>query len=168
LRNLRRSWSCLLSWLIRQLANTNANSWMGWSPSAGQPGNRQSPAPPSSTYTDRLTAPRTTKDSPLSMPMPTLPSGQRHFRLLSAPSTLRVNTSNHPQRFKTVFPAWPTQPPCTRVEGSTRVSEGCCSIRCFYHPARWRRVMVDSRQHKSELPLLVRIFQEGRREKNVV
>ena len=149
--------------LSPQLANTTANSWMGWSPSAGQPGNRQSPASPSSTYTDRQTEPRTTT----TRHCPCIRSGPfRSTSLLAPPRllpTLRVNTSNHPQRFKNCVSRLANSIlPCTREVHEYRKRTAPSAVPTT-RPRGQACVMVDSRQHKSEFATSCPDLREGRK-----
>ena len=157
MRNSRRSLSWLLSWLTRP----PTPGWGDLLP-LGHRGDRQNPAPPRTPAPSRVDRPHIARQRLAAASCPyqrSLPvrvaSGTS-----SAPSTLRVNTSNHPQRFKIVSPAWPTQPPSHY--GSTRVSEEGCYIRCFYHSARGGQASRHGRQHKSEFATSCPDLREGR------
>ena len=105
--------------LAPELANNQLLD--GVPPSAGPPDDRPSPASPSSAYTGRQTAPRTTMTHHCPCPRSAL---FRYASLLAhrlLPPRCRVNTSNHPQRFKNCLSRLANSaPPCTRVVHGTR------------------------------------------------
>ena len=158
MRNSRRSLSCLLSWLLPPTAGQTAPPWARSAVSSADPNAQALPRHPAPTKVDR---PRPARQKTRRCPCPcqrSLPV--RVASGSSSPLGVRVNTSNHPQRFKIVSPAWPTQPPSHY--GSTRVSEEGCYIRCFYHSARGGQASRHGRQHKSEFATSCPDLREGR------
>ena len=152
MRNSRRSLSCLLSWLLPPTAGQTAPPWAHSFRCVERRPERPSPASPSSTYKGRQTAPRTTKDSPLPMSMPALPSGPRRFWLLLPPRCPSEYIKS-PAEVQNCLPRLnKSTPPCTRVvhEYQRRAATPAVSTTRPTWPSV-ASMMVDSRQHKVNL-----------------
>ena len=149
--------SWLQSWLLPPTAGRAAPPWPpSAGPTAGRPPKPRLPLPPL-TQIDR---PRIARPRIATAPVHYSAPFRSASLLLIGSFHPPSEYMKHPQRFKTVSPAWPTQP-LPMHYGSTRVSEEGCYTRCFYHPARAakRRVMVDNT--KVNLPLPVRRGDDG-------
>ena len=152
LRNPRRSWSCLLSWLAgyyRRLLDMLV--LLGLHPLGLPPGDRPSPASHSRALKGRLTTNRSTTTRRCRCPCPRQRSLPVRVTLaLSAPSHPPSEYIDHPQRSKTVSLAWPTQPP-PALWKYTSIGGGLLHP-LFLPPgplAKRRNPLVESRKQKS-------------------